>query len=318
MHDGVAAADAHIRANPELAPTFTLHVAQHGQTVFEGYYRNSGPEVLHCIHSVTKSVASTVAGILAGDGALDLDRTVASLLPTVPAFEADPAKKAITIRHLLTMSSGLYGHGWWDIDDLAERGVPLLEGALEAPLVGPPGYAFLYNNGASHLLSALVEVVTGRTLEDVAAERLFAPLGIGRWRWPTDPQGRPWACGDLELTGPDLLKLGLLYLGGGTWNGRRVVDEAYVRTATSPLLPGGPPEGCGYGLLWWVADRAPIPYYFAGGYGGQYVIVVPSLDLVALTLADGDAPRPVGGLLRQLVVRTVVPAFAGTAVASGT
>ena len=106
--------------------------------------------------------------------------------------------------------------------------------------------------------------------------------------WPGDPQGRQWGCGSLKLAGRDLLKLGLLYLAGGLWNGGRIVDEGYVRTATSPLLPGGPPEICGYGFLWWVADRGHAPRYFAGGYGGQYVVVVPDLDLVVVTMADVD------------------------------
>ncbi|HWI05251.1 MAG TPA: serine hydrolase, partial [Acidimicrobiales bacterium] len=255
MNDGLVAADACIRSDPDMAHTLTLIVAHHGGIVFERYYRGSGPDDLHDIHSVTKSFTSTLVGILAGAGLVDIDAPASSIVDA-PGFDADPVKAGITINHLLTMSSGLYGHGWWDIDEVADRGVPVLEGALDAPLVGPPGWGFLYNNGASHVLSAVVEVAAGAPLADVAAARLFAPLEIDRWRWPTDPQDRHLCYGGLQLTGRDLLKLGLLYLAGGQWNGRRVVDEDYVRTATSPLLPGGHPEFCGYGLLWWVADRA--------------------------------------------------------------
>lgn len=309
MYDGLMAADACIRSNPDLAHTVTLIVAHQGEIVFERFYRDSGPDVLHTVHSVTKSFTSTLVGILAGAGLVDLDAPVSSLVPA-PAFDADPEKAAITVRHLLTMSSGLYGHGWWDIDELADREVPLVAGALAAPLVGPPGWGFLYNNGASHVLSAVINAVAGAPTADVAAERLFQPLGIERWRWPTDPQGLHWGCGDLQLAGRDLLKLGLLYLAGGRWNGRQVVDEAWVAQATSPLLTGGPPEFCGYGLLWWVADRANPPFFFAGGYAGQYVVVVPDLDLVVVTLADADAvAQPKGMPLRRLVMETIVPAF---------
>lgn len=309
MNDGLMAADACIRSNPDLAHTLNLLVAHHGEIVFERYYRDSGPDALHHIHSVTKSFASTVVGILAGAGIVDLEAPVSSLVPA-PAFDTDPDKAAITVRHLLTMSSGLYGHGWWDIDELADRGVPVVAGALAAPLVGPPGWGFLYNNGASHVLTAVVEAVAGAPIGDVASERLFRPLGIERWRWETDPEGLYWGCGGLQLSGPDLLKLGLLYLAGGRWQGSRVVDEAYVAQATSPILAGGPPEFCGYGLLWWVADRADPPLYFAGGHGGQYVIVVPDLDLVVVTMADADAvAQPKGLLLRRLVMDTVVPGF---------
>ena len=115
MNDGLMAADACIRSNPDLAHTVNLIVAHHGDIVFERYYRDSGPGALHNIHSVTKSFMSTLVGILAGAGLVDLDAPVSSLVPA-PAFDTDPDKAAITVRHLLTMSSGLYGHGWWDID----------------------------------------------------------------------------------------------------------------------------------------------------------------------------------------------------------
>ena len=312
MHDGLLAADARIRSHPDLAHTLALLVAQHGEIVFERSYRGSGPSDLHTIHSVTKSVTSTVVGILAGNGTVSLDAPVASLFAAA-AFTAEPEKAALTVRHLLTMSSGLYGHGWWDIDELARRGEPVVEGALQAPLVAPPGWGFLYNNGASHVLSAVIEAVAGKPLADVAAEVLFTPLRIERWHWPTDPQGRHWGCGGLRVSGRDLLKLGLLYLGGGSWRGRQVVEEEYVRIATSPLMDGGPPEPASYGLLWWVAERATPPMYFAGGHGGQYVVVVPDLDLVVVTLADADAVRrPKGFLLRELVTETVVPAVAAS------
>ena len=307
--DGLLAADATVRSHPDLAHTTNLLVSQHDEIVFERCYRDSGPNDLHSVHSVTKSFTSTLIGILAGDGLLSLDAPVASLLDA-PAFRDDPVKAGITVRHLLTMSSGLYGHGWWDIDELEARKEPVLEGALEAPLVAAPGWGFLYNNGASHVLSAVVEVVTGKPMVDFAAERLFGPLGMDRWSWPTDPEGHHWGCGDLELTARDMLKLGLLYLHGGMWNGTRVVDESFVRTATSPLLEGGPPEFCGYGLLWGVADRASPPHFLACGHGGQYIVVVPELDLVVVTMADAYAvERPKGSLLRQLVYQHVVPAM---------
>jgi CubicO group peptidase (beta-lactamase class C family) len=309
MNDGLMAADARIRSDPDLAHTLNLVVAHHGDIVLERSYRNSSPTDLHSAHSVTKSVTSTVVGILAGDGLLSLDAPVGSILD-MPALRSDPAKATITVRHLLTMTSGLYGHGWWDIDELDARGHPMVDGALQAPFVAAPGWGFLYNNGAAHVLSAVVEAVAGGSLADVAAERLFAPLSIERWRWPADPEGRSWGCGDLEVSARDLLKLGLLYLAGGAWHRKRVVDDAYVRAATSPVAGGGPPEYCNYGLLWWVADMATPPRYFAGGHGGQYVVVVPSLDLVVVTMADAYLqPRPRGDLVRRLVMETVVPAF---------
>lgn len=312
-HDGLLAADARIRSHPDLAHTVNLLVAHHDEIVFERCYRGTGEGDIHSSHSVTKSFISTLVGMLVGDGLVSLDAPVADLVPAA-AFDADPAKQAITVRHLLTMSSGLYGHGWWDIDELELRGVPVVEGALHAPLVSAPGWGFLYNNGAAHVLSAVIEAVTGERTAEVARTRLFGPLGITRWTWPTDPQGRHWGCGGLELAARDMLKLGLLYVHGGSIDGRRVLDESYAAAATSPQLVGGPPEFGSYGFLWWVDNDADPRRFFAGGYGGQYIVVVPDDDLVVVTMADVDAVRrPKGFLLRQLVTELVVPAFASPA-----
>ncbi len=109
----------------------------------------------------------------------------------------------------------------------------------------------------------------------------------------------------------DLLKLGLLYRDGGRFDGAQVLDQDWVGAATSPLTAGGPPEGCSYGLLWWADHRATPPRCLAGGWGGQYVLVVPELDLVIVTTADSYAvPRPLGFLLRRLAQQTIIPAFA--------
>ena len=180
MHDGLVAADARIRSRPELSHTLALLVAHRREIVCERYYRGSGPHHLHDVHSVTKSFTSTLVGILAGEGLLALDAPIASYVPVT-----DLTKRSITVRHLLTMSSGLYGHGWWDVDELGARGEPVVAGVLAAPLVAPPGWGFLYNNGAAHVLSAIVESVTG------ARMRRPPPAGCsGPWA-STPGTGRP-------------------------------------------------------------------------------------------------------------------------------
>lgn len=318
MNDGCLVANTRIREYRDLAHTASLLVAHHGEIVYERYYRRAEPEDLRCVHSVTKSVISSLVGILIMDGLIALDTPVASVLAS-PAFKADVAKTAITVRHLLTMTSGLEGGLFgadqrWDIDEISKRGGPVVDGVLQAPLATAPGKVFSYNNGAAHVLSAVIEAVAGKPAGDVAAERLFAPLEIDRWEWPTDPQGHHWGCGSLRLAPRDLLKLGLLYLAGGTWKGGRVLGAAYVRAATAPLRwDGGWPEPGSYGLLWWVAERSAPRMYFAAGHGGQYVIVAPELDLVVVTMADVAAvARPKGWLLRRLVMETIVPAFSTT------
>ncbi len=307
--DSLLAADAEIRSQPELSHALSLLVSHRGEVVFERYYREAAPDDLQHVHSVTKSVVAALIGILVADGLLSLDARVASLVPA-PVFESDPAKAAITVEHLMTMTSGLDPRGPWDIDRVTGRGEPAVEGALRAPLIAAPGEFFVYNNGATHVLSAVVEAVTGRPMAELAAERLFAPLGIDRWHWTTDPEGRDRAYDGLHLSPRDLLELGLLHLGGGRWNGAEILDAAYVRRATSAVNTGGRPEQCSYGLLWWVADRAASPVYFAAGHGGQYLLVAPELELVIVTTTDADAvARPLGLPLRSVLTETIVPAF---------
>jgi len=311
VNDAITAADAEIRTNPDLAHTLSLLVAHRGETVVEHYYRQAEPEDLHNIHSVTKSVVSTLVGMLVGDGLLALDTPVSSLVEAPAAFTADPAKTAITVQHLLTMTSGLDPRRQWDIDEITARGEPAVEGALRAPLIAAPGQFFVYNNGATHVLSAVVEAVAGKPMAAFAAERLFEPLGIQRWEWPTDPEGRHWGFDRLRLAPADLLKLGMLHLKGGRCNGVQVLPEAYVDLATTPSTSGGRPELCSYGLLWWITDPPARPMYFAAGHGGQYVVVVPDLDLVVLITTDTDAvARPFGLPLRRVIMETIVPAFA--------
>lgn len=182
------AAEGCIRSVPDLSHTLQLLLAHHGEIVLESYYHGCGPTDIRPIHSVTKSITSTLVGILVTDGRLSLEGSVASLLPA-PAFSADPAKRAITVGHLLAMSSGLDGKGHWDIDALADCGGPVMESVLAAPLLSAPGQTFSYSNGAAHVLSGVIEAVAGKPTAAFAADRLFTPLRIDRWSWARDPQG---------------------------------------------------------------------------------------------------------------------------------
>jgi CubicO group peptidase (beta-lactamase class C family) len=306
--DLLAAADARIQGLPELRNTQSLLVMHGGEVAFERSYRGRSPDDLADTHSVTKSFTSAVVGALVSDGTLDLDAPVTSLLQT--AATSDPAVGGVTVRHLLTMTSGLPADGRWELCEMALHGGSWIETMLGAPLRSAPGAKYTYNNGAVQLLSAVVRHVAGASLGTVAARRLFGPLGIDRYEWPTDPDGQEIASGHLLMTPRDLAKLGLLFLGNGVWDGARLIDAGYVDAATARQAPGRPfPEGVGYGYLWWVDDLACPPAFFAGGHGGQYIYVVPALDLVAVTTADAYADaRPFGRALRTVIESYVVRA----------
>jgi CubicO group peptidase (beta-lactamase class C family) len=298
LADVAAAVEAAVRAEPRLRHLTSVLVSVGGELRVEHYFRDRRVDDLANVHSLTKSVLATVVGAAVDDRTLDLDAGVLDVLGIAPD---DPRKLALTVRHLLTMTSGLdCAEGTWDIDDIADRGGSWIEGVLAAPLVAEPGASFSYNNGAAHVLGAVVARAASRPLRELAEGRLFAPLGVTSHRWPTDPDGNPLGYGHLELRPRDLVSLGELYLAGG---GALVSDE-YVAAATTAATRGGPPEGTPYGFLWWIRDDG----FFAGGFGGQYLYVVPALALVAVTTADVAVWTPTSASARRLIEEVVIPA----------
>jgi CubicO group peptidase (beta-lactamase class C family) len=302
------AIDSAVRQNPRLRHVQSVIVAAQGEVVTERYFRDRTADDLSNVHSITKSVLSSLVGIAISDGALTLD---------TPAIDAlgddapDARKAAITVRHLLTMTSGLDARGRYDIDEIADRGESWVRGPLTAPLLAQPGAMFTYNNGAAHVLSVLVAVKTRQPLRTFAEDRLFAPLGIERYRWPADPEGNPLGYGHLELRPRDLASFGQLYLDRGRARGAKVIDPEFVVAATTAATPGGPPEGTPYGFLWWVTQAGPHPSFFAGGFGGQYVVVVPALELVVVTTADVAVWTESAADPRRLVDEVVLPRLSG-------
>jgi len=264
--------------------------------VLERYFRDRRPGDLSNVHSVTKSVLATLVGIAAGDGSLSLKTTLGE------HFDIDDERKArISVEHLLTMTSGLDAGSPHDIDEIADRGDSWVEGPLAAPLVADPGTEFIYNNGAVHVLGVLVARAVGRPLARFAEERLFAPLGISEYRWPAAPDGNPLGYGHLELRPRELVRLGELYLD----RGRGILPESYVAAATTAQSPGGPPEQRAYGYLCWVDEAS----FFAGGYGGQYLTVVPELELVVITTGDVAVLTETSANLRLLATEVIISFF---------
>src|SRR5207253_4238371 len=164
-------------------------------------------------------------------------------------------------------------------------------------------------NGAAHILGVMLAAAIGQSLAGFAEERLFAPLGVEAYRWPRDPEANPLAYGHLELRPIDLLRFGQLYLQHGRFNNVQVLDSGYVDAATIASTGGGPPERTAYGYLWWVTTRDGGPGYFAGGFGGQYVTVVPHLRLVVVTTGDVDVLIPSSADPLLLVEDVVIPAL---------
>jgi hypothetical protein len=168
---------------------------------------------------------------------------------------------------------------------------------LDREVVWEPGTHFVYCSPGMHLLSAVLQKATGMTALDFARQNLFEPLGIRDVIWPTDPQGYNTGSGDLKLHPHDVAKLGYLWLNQGVWEGKQIVSREWVDNSAIPLMDTR--EGNYYGYGWWVetAETGGLPSYRADGRGGQYVVVVPTLNLIVVTTGGGFTLDEIGPLL---------------------
>jgi CubicO group peptidase (beta-lactamase class C family) len=306
---GLERARGALAANPYVR---FLLVERNGVLVMEEYFNGSGEEDPVDVRSVTKTVTSTLIGIAIDEGLIrSVDETVGDfLLPVVPGLERD--KQRISIRNLLTMTSGLPWHELnSDVQDYfawVSSPDPLLW-ILDKPLEHRPGEFWNYNTGASHILSAILTEATGKTARAFAQENLFGPLESEVAGWLTDPRGYCYGGHGMSLTGRTMVKLGRLFLDGGVYHGRQIVSIEWVREATTQRFSTADavPWGSGYGYLWWIGrdDRTGLGFSFANGYGGQFIVVVPSRNttIVAATTWSGV---PDAGQNWYLVMRTIV------------
>lgn len=290
--DSAALSAVAARVPTETPDLSALLVVRHGALVFEQYFGGQEPDEPINVRSVTKSVTGTLIGIALAEGELQsLEQTVGELIPDRIPAGADPAVAAVTLRQLLTMTSGLAWSAATDYPMLiaSDDWVGL---TLGQPVVGIPGETYVYHSGGSHLLSVILTEVTGRDLADYAQEKLFDPLGIEPGEWERSPGGERIGGFGLHLTARDMAKLGYLYLSGGEWEGSHIVPADWVAAATSWQSAGDATGGyAAYGYQWWVtATEVGYPAYFALGYGGQHIFVVPGLDLVVVAAIARRVP----------------------------
>jgi CubicO group peptidase (beta-lactamase class C family) len=197
----------------------------------------------------------------------------------------------MTLADILTMRTGIR----WDEESTEytdpRNNCAVMEGredwvryVLEQPMAADPGTTFVYNSGATELLSYLLWKTTGRQADDYAKEHLFAPLGITDFYWKRTPKGLADTEGGLYLAPRDLAKIGYLYLHKGVWDGKRLLPESWAKASTEPLTATNE-KGYEYGYQWWAmpkGDGLSHGGYNAWGYGGQLLLVVPELDLIAV------------------------------------
>ncbi len=282
-------------------------VTRHGRIVLEATYAPFRAGLKHHIYSSTKSVVSTLVGMALGDGLLDsTDRKVVDFFPnrlisTGSGANLDDAKKAITVQHLLDMTSGL---AWQEgLTGGVESAIAMARSpdwqqfVLDQPMATAPGTRFYYNSGNSHLLSAILSKVTGKSALDYAREKLFGPLGIDDVLWQADPQGVTAGGWGLHLQPRDMAKIGYLWLRGGLWEGKQILPAAWierVRKADIDMRESWASD-LRYGRQFWLMTRRDT--FMSVGKHRQLIVVMPKLDIVAVVTGSQRFVGPSGNVV---------------------
>ncbi len=301
-------------------------IVQDGKLVFEEYFDGYAwnyddaefrGEVVefdaattHNLASVTKSFTSALIGIAIDRGfILGVDEKMFDFFPEY-AYLDDEAKKRITLEHLLTMTSGLewnemaypYSSARNDLVRLFQVSDPI-EYILAKPVANEPGTHWYYCGGGTNILGEIIRQSTGSRMDDFAAEYLFAPLGIMDYEWDHINADMIHASGNLKLRPRDMAKFGYLYLNGGVWQGERIISQEWVEASMQEWTDG-------YGYQWWLetyrSDGASVDSFFADGWGGQRIIVFPSLDMV-LVFTGGNYvdPHPLDDMITDFILPSV-------------
>lgn len=306
------------RESPEQV-TLSLLVVVDGQIVHERYAPGVTMDTRTRTWSTAKSIAATLFGILVDRGDLSLDDHLpVDWLPAMPASEFDP-RRAITLRHVLNMSSGLYpvdsfGREYADGSGLAYwAGASSSAGARSRGLVREPGTFWDYENYDTLLAVYAMKQVLGSeaAYHRFPYEALLGRIGMNNTLLGTDRFGDFVLSSQVYTNARDLARFGLLYLDGGSWNGERIVSEEWIGFVRTPA-PASAVRGHDYGGQWWLVpdDRDDVPRdaYATAGNRGQYVIVVPSHDTVIVRrgLDYGDQGFDRWDLARE-VLKAVEP-----------
>jgi CubicO group peptidase (beta-lactamase class C family) len=260
------------------------------------------------VRSITKCVTGTLVGMAIDDGLLALDSTIGDIIPELIPASADPRTASITLKNVLTMSSG-----WaWDIGadwSTLMAASNWTELTLGLPVVYEPGTFYAYNTGGSHLLGVITQQVVGEDLADYADRRLWQPLNISKPKWRRSPEGIVSGGSGVELTPRDVARFGLLSLRDGQWGDQSLVSPGWFPEATRFHIQGDSTGFAGYGYQWWVVDyENGFHAWFGLGFGSNYLYVVPALDLVIVVLKGFETPPSPISIVRPFIEGWILPA----------
>lgn len=327
--------------NGTYANVHSVLIIKNGKLVFEEYFPGEDTgrghvdfnrDEIHHAMSITKGFTSTSIGIAIDKGIIKgTDEELAAFFPEYKEALSTDDKAGITLRHALSMTAGLEwaqdtfagmlyekdpGNPSWSMP--GPEGENIIAYTLTRPMSDPPGAIFTYNGGLYVLLASILEKQSGLKLDEFTRKYLFKPLGISQYEWKyfDTPAGKVLnAGGGLYLRPRDMAKLGYLFLKKGKWQGKQIVSPEWVEEAITEHIKIYPMSSIGYGYGWWTdtfkIDRKPIEAYQSIGWGGQYVIVFPSLDMiVVLTAGNYGTTFPLFYLMMDRMVEGfILPAI---------
>lgn len=278
--------------------------------------RQHGPDTLHDLRSVTKSVVSLLYGIALAEGAVPpVEAVLVDQFPDYADLAADPARRKITVEDALTMRMGIEWDETLPYSDprnseiAMELSADRYRFALDRPIVEAPGERWVYNGGATALIARLIAKGTGQPIDAYAAEKLFAPLGITEWEWVAGADGVPSAASGLRLSTHDLAKIGQMVVDGGKAGGVQVVAQDWLDAALTPRTRSE--DVLRYGYFWWLAPGEGRPAWVAGfGNGGQRLSINRELGLVMVLFAGNYNQPDAWRLPRAVSDEYLAPALA--------
>jgi CubicO group peptidase (beta-lactamase class C family) len=303
--------DTTVASAREMPRLHSLLVSWRGRIVLEEYFNGARPARMANVKSVSKSIISALVGIAIERGLIQSVREpIAPYFPGMLDSAADAPKRRITVEDLLTMRSGLEStsgrnYGSW------VRSSNWVRFVLTRPLEATPGETIEYSTGNTHLLSAILTRATRMSTWQFAEQSLARPLGFSLARWTRDPQGIYFGGNEMLMTPRQMVMFGELYLNRGRAGGRQIVPESWIEAS---FVPRGRSYWSDqqYGYGWWIRELAGRRAYFAWGFGGQYIFVLPDLELVVTTTsstATGEERRSHRRGVLDLVEELVIPAI---------
>ena len=329
-------------ANGDYGNLKAVLVSRQGEIIYEDYFRGNDVNDLHLLNSVTKSIGSALVGIAHRQGKIKVDDGLGKFFNTLYPMNTGSFinKQSITVENVLQQRHGIRWDEWTLDYRAASNPVSQMINSgdwyryvLTTPIDAQPGDKFTYSTGVSTLMSRMIRATTGMSPRSFAMANLFGPLGIsaihwegwsangrgsGLTNWPNPDKDEPLGFG-IWMKPRDMLKFGELYLNDGVYEGRRILDKDWIDASWRTYSNSENTElftlpGSGYGYQWWITSLTDtrgrnFSAYYADGWGHQYILVIPELDLVVVSVADDyDYTGPgIGAILRDVVLPALNP-----------